>query len=174
MLKVCKSVIVLGLAVAILLAGCGLISVTFLLDEDISQTDIPTDLYYYGVDVTDEEDWEDHVDDIEQINWVSWELFLTNPGVTDITFDGYIDDIDNPICFTTGCASATTRVLKDITIPAGESRHITMGESFSFMENIDVAKTLAIEGQFHFYGVSDGAFSLDSGRVVVAVVVVGT
>lgn len=171
MLKVCKNFIALGLALAILLTGCGLISVTFLLDEDIDTTTVPVDLFIYSVDVTDEEDWEDHKDDIQQVNWVSFEFYFTNPGGSDVSFDGYIDDIDNPQCGTIPCAEATTRVLKDITIPAGSSTHISMGDSFAYQENVEILKNLAEAGAFHFYGVSDGgAFVLDSGRVVVAIV----
>ena len=171
MLKVCKNFIALGLALVILLTGCGIISVTFLLNEDIDTTSVPTDLFIYNVDVTDEEDWEDHKDDIQQVNWVSFEFYLTNPGGADVTFDGYIDDIDNSQCGTIPCAEAATRVLKDITIPAGSSVHISHGNSFSYMENMSIMKDLAEAGAFHFYGVADGgAFILDSGSVVVAIV----
>lgn len=171
MLKVCKNFVALGLALVILLTGCGLISVTFLLDEDIDTTSVPADLFYFGVDVTDEEDWEDHKDDIKQVNWVSFELYLSNPGGTAVMFDGYIDDIDNAICGTVACAEGKTRILKDISIPASGSTHIRMGDSFAYEENIETLKTLAEAGAFHFYGVSDGgAFVLDSGRVVVAIV----
>ena len=175
MLKVFRNFVVLGLALVLLLTGCGLISVTFLLDEDIDTMPIPSDLFVYDVDVTDDEDWIDHQDDIQQVNWVSFELYLTNPTGTEIAFDGYIDDADNALCGTTACALGTTRVLKDITIPAGSSRHITMGQSFAFQENVQTLKDLAETGAFHFYGVSTGgAFVLDSGRVVVAIVVVGS
>lgn len=172
MLKVFKNLSVLGLALAILLTGCGIVSVTFLLYEDIDQASV-TSFYYYGVDVTDEEDWEDHKDDIEQVNWVSFELFLTNPGGTDITFNGYVDDADNAVCGTAACAQAATRILRNITIPAGTQRHITMGQSFDYMENMLILRDLAVEGAFHFYGVSDGPFEIDSGTVVVAIVASG-
>jgi hypothetical protein len=175
MLKVCKSFVVLGLALVILLTGCGLISITLLLDQDIDETTVPASFYYYGVDVTDEEDWEDHKDDIKSANWVSFELYLTNPGGTDITFDGYVDDADNAVCVTATCAQGATRILKDVTIPAGSQRYISPGQSLAFMENMDILRDLAVTGQFHFYGVSTGgSFVIDSGRVVVAIVVVGS
>jgi len=171
MLKVCKNLTALGLAFALLLTGCGLISITLLLNEDIPETNVPNGLFTYDVDVTDEQDWEDHKDQIEQVNWVSFELTLTNPGEAAITFNGYVDDVDNAVCSTIGCATATTRVLKNITIPASSTRVITMGESFGFMENMDVLKALAATGRFRFYGVSGGGpFVIDEGRIVVAIV----
>jgi len=171
MLNVFKNLTILGLAVAFLLTGCGLISITLLLNEDIPFTVVPAGLFVHDVDVTDEEDWEDNKDNIEQVNWVSFELSLTNLSGSEITFDGYIDDIDNDTCLTIACATATTRILRNITIPASSTRNITMGESFSYMENMDVLKALAKTGRFRFYGVSaGGGFQIDEGRIVVAIV----
>ncbi|UCE23227.1 MAG: hypothetical protein JSU74_07930 [Candidatus Zixiibacteriota bacterium] len=175
MLKVCKNLVLLGLALVFLLTGCGLISITFLLDEDIDETFVPTSFYYYGVDVTDEEDWEDHKDDIKQANWVTFELYLTNPGGTDITFDGYVDDATGTACTNATCAMGTTKILSNITIPAGSERYISPGESLNFMENMDILRDLAVTGMFNFYGVSTGgSFVIDSGRVVVAIVAVAS
>lgn len=172
MLKTNMRLVAAGLAVVILLAGCGLLSIQVLVNEEIGTTSVPGDFFYYGVDVTDEEDWDDHKDDIEFVNYVTFDLYLRNPGGTDITFDGYIDDFANTACTNSACAAATTRFLRDITIPASSSRHIYAGQSFEFMENLEVMKALAESGQFHFYGVSTGgAFVIDSGRVVVAIVV---
>lgn len=171
MLKVCKNLAVLGLAFAILLTGCGLISITLLLNEDIPYTDVSSGLFIYDVDVTDEEDWQDNKDNIEQVNWVSFEMTLTNPGGTAVTFDGYVDDIDNPVCASVACAEATTRILHNITVAAGETRYISMGQSLGYMEHMDELKALAKTGQFRFYGVTDGgAFVIEEGRVVVAIV----
>lgn len=172
MLKTSMRLVAVSLAVAVLLAGCGLLSIQILLNEEIDTTAVPADFFYYGVDVTDEEDWEDHRDDIEFVNYVTFDLYLTNPGGTDITFDGYIDDYGNTPCATSACATGTTRFLQGITIPASSTTHIYAGQSFQYMENLEVMKDLAESGQFHFYGVSTGgAFVIDSGRVVVAIVV---
>ncbi|UCD63166.1 MAG: hypothetical protein JSW34_10490 [Candidatus Zixiibacteriota bacterium] len=172
MLKTSMRLVAASLAVAALLFGCGLLSIMILINEEIDTTTVPGDLFYYGVDVTDDEDWEEHQDNIEFVNYVAFDLYLNNPGGSDITFNGYIDDAANPVCGTSACAAATTRVLKDITIPAGSTRHITAGQSFQFIENMSVMKTLAREGAFHLYGVSTGgSFVIDSGRVIVAIVI---
>ena len=174
MLKIFMRIGALSLVALFLLSGC-LISILVLVDEEISTTTVPGPFFAEFVDVTDEEDWIDHEDDIEFVNWVSFDLWLTNPSSIDITFEGYIDDADNPACSDVPCAMTKTRILRPITIPGSSTRHITAGESLGFIENMPLMKTLAQEGRFNFYGVSTGGtFVVDSGRVVVAVVVSGS
>ncbi|MEW6411744.1 MAG: hypothetical protein AB1483_04630 [Candidatus Zixiibacteriota bacterium] len=174
MMKSLSKYFVLSLTVLILLAGCGIVSITYMIDEDFDVSGAG-DFYYRAIDVTTNPDWEDHQDDIEFVELVAFDIYLTNNEETAVTFDGYVDEYDDlGICPTRACFDALTtptRILKDITIPAGSSRHITVGESFDYIENIDVMKALALTGQFNFYGVSTGGssvnFSVDSGRVII-------
>ena len=172
MLKLSKNFAVLGLAIVLLLSGCGLVSVTILLDKDIPPTSVPTEFYSYAVDVTDEDDWKDNVDNIESVNYVTFDLHLYNPGSTPVTFNGYVDDVDNADCTTSICAEGKIRVLKDITVAGDTHLHITAAQSLTHMEHMDDLKTLTKTGQFHFYGVSTGGtIEIESGNVVVAIVV---
>ncbi len=174
MLKSYRKYFVLSLAALILLAGCGIVSITYMVEEDFDVAGAG-DFYYRAIDVTANSDWEDHQDDIEFVEMVAFDMYLTNNEETAVTFDGYVDNYDAiGICGNRACfdlLTTPTRVLKDITIPAGASRHINPGESMAYIENIDVMKALALTGQFNFYGVSTGGtsvnFSVDSGRVVI-------
>ena len=163
--------VVISLAVFILLSGCGLISILILVDEEIPAT-TASDLYIHSVDVTGDADWDDNKDKIEFVNYVTFDLYLSNSSTTsDVTFNGYIDNFAHTICADMACAEGKVRVLRNIVVPPG-GRHITAGQSFAFIENMETMKTLAEKGQFHFYGVStDGVFAIDSGRVIVAIVV---
>ncbi len=174
MLKLFKNYIVLGLAVLVLLAGCGIVSITIMVDEEFDLVGTG-DFYYLDIDVTSNSDWQDHEEDIEFVELVAFDIWLTNSEATEVTFEGYVDDYDNTLCGSRACFDALspspTRVLKDIVIPAGSTRHITPGQSFAHIENVDVMKTLARQGQFNFYGISTGGasvnFSVDSGRVII-------
>ena len=179
MLKARKNVVLLGLAAFVLLAGCGIVSITITIDEDFDVVG-SGDFYYQSIDVTENEDWQDHEDDIEFVEMVTFDIWMTNNEETEVTFDGYVDDYDNTLCVTRSCfdaSSTPTRILKDIVIPAGSSRHITPGQSLAFIENLDVMKARELDGQFHFYGISTGGtsvnFSVDSGTVFITLMVSG-
>lgn len=178
MLKSYRKYVVLSLTALVLLAGCGIVAITISIDQDLEVAGAG-DFYYRAVDVTASPDWEEHVDDIEFVELVCFDIYLTNNEEVAVTFDGYIDEY-NPlgICTNRACYEALTtptRILKDIVIPAGASRHITPGQSFDYIENIETMKTMARTGQFNFYGVSTGGsmvnFSVDSGRVIILVMV---
>ncbi|UCG63121.1 MAG: hypothetical protein JSV52_07520 [Candidatus Zixiibacteriota bacterium] len=180
MLKLFKNYVVLGLAAIILLAGCGIVSMTFVIEEDFSLVG-SGDFYSLAVDVTQNEDWQDHEEDIEFVELVAFDMYLTNNEPTSVTFNGYVDDYDAVnICTDRTCfdgLTTPTRVLKDIIIPANSTRHITPGESLAYIENLDVMKAFAREGQFNFYGISTGGaavnFSVDEGTVIVILMVSG-
>jgi hypothetical protein len=143
------------------------------LDQEISFT-TSGEVYFYSVDVTDEEDWIDHKDNIDKVVAVGFELYLTNNEVSEIDFQAYIDRYGEPQYTTVAnVESNATLMLDGITLPAGPGTqtHITYGQSFSYIRNVDSLKAMALEGKFNAYGISSGGtsagFTVDSGLVVV-------
>jgi len=159
--------------IAMLVAGCYLISGTFVVIEEFSFTS-ETGFYHYYVDVTGEKDWIDHKDDIDDIDLVGFELWITNNESTDVTFVAYLDEATSgPYTNYTDVHANAVRILDKITLPAGPGKqtHITYGGSFGYIMNVEVIKKLAKTGKFHFYGVSSGGtatgFIVDSAKVAV-------
>jgi len=157
---------------SLIAAGC-LVSVTFVIEEELSFT-TSGDVYFYEVDVTDEEDWEDHKDNIDKIVSVGFELYITNNESLEVEFNGYIDRFGSTVYTdATDVENNATLILDGITLPAGPGTqtHITYGQSFQYVRNVDSLRTMALEGQFHAYGISAGGtaagFTVDSGLVVV-------
>lgn len=159
------------MAVGFLISGCLLISGTFVIVEDFSFSG-ETGFYHYWVDLTNEEDWEDHKDDIDDIDLVGFEMNFTNNDSEPVTFNAYIDDggeFDVWADYAEVDANAV-KILDNLTLPVGKS-HLTYGDSFKYIMNVEAMKKLVKKGQFHFYGVSEGGISkdfvIDSGKVVV-------
>jgi len=154
----------------VLLAGCILISGTFVIVEPFSFT-THTGFYYYNIDITDEPDWEDHKDDIDNVDLVGFEMWFQNNSATSVSFRVYIDDPDEPVysSFSEVDANASL-ILSDLKLPEGET-HLTYGNSFAYVQNVEALKELVKGGEFHFYGVSTGGanpmYQVDSGMVIV-------
>ena len=179
MLKARKNVILLGLAAFVLLAGCGIISITITIDEDFDVTSTG-DFWYKSFDVTENEDWIEHEDDIEFVELVMFDIWMTNHAGSPITFDAYVHHYDSTLITTRPAFDAATtpvQVLSDIVIPAGESKHLTAGQSLAHIVNLPEMKERALDGQFHIYGTSEGGssfdFSIDSGKVLITLMVSG-
>jgi hypothetical protein len=145
----------IGLAVIALgLAGC-IVSGTFVLTEDFDFI-ISGELFFYAVDITDEEDWEKRRDDIENIDAVGFEIAYDNDGSGPVTFSAYIDTYGEPTYTSVGELDANAvKILDDITLPVGMGK-ISYSQSLSNVMNIEAIKKLGLTGRFHFYGVASG------------------
>ncbi len=165
-----------GAAVCLLiLAGCLLsgtfVSIIFITDKDFTAQ---SEFYYYYVDLTDDDVWKDHKDNIKDIDLVGFELWVTNHETTSQTFSIYLDDASHPqYTSLSGVEANTTKVLDDLTLAAGPDvqAHITYGQSFKYLRNVETLKNLVDAGAFHYYGVSNGGssagYTIDSVRVVI-------
>lgn len=165
----------IALAATIVVIGGCLVSGTFTVVEEFHFT-AATGFYPYHIDVTGEPDWDDHSDDINAIDLVGFELYLTNNESSEVTFRAYVDDGENPLCLTPACLDTNSTkivIIDDLTIPAGPGgkRHVTYGESFTYLVNMDSLKTLMKTGKLNYYGTSttgtDAGFVIDTGKVIV-------
>ena len=131
-----------------------------------------TGFYYEPVDLSDSDIWDDHKDDIKKIETVGFELWITNSGGADEEFNVYLDDFDDAVHGSVGAVqSDATLVLDGLNLPAGALTHVTYGQSFGLLKNVDKLKQLVEEGQFHYYGLSSAGntdnYEIDSVKIVI-------
>ncbi len=168
-----KSLLLFSIFALLVTSGCILMSGTFTVTESFS-FNLQTGFYPLRVNLTDEEDWDDHKDEIDRIDLIGFEIFMTNDEDNDITLNLYIDDAENPLHSNyTLMRNSAIRILDHYELEAGpnQSSHITYGESFQYLENIEELKEFAKQGKFNLYGVTktggSSAFKIDSGKVVI-------
>ncbi|TFH50003.1 MAG: hypothetical protein E4G89_03995 [Methanothrix sp.] len=170
MKKLLSKIGVLGAAgMLLLLAGCFIVSGTFTIEKSFSFP-VQAGLYHYLADVTDEQDWIDHKDDIDNIDGVGYDIWFTNYGADDVTFNIWVDGADEPEYLTFAQVNdSTTKILDNLTLPPGQT-HLTYGNSFGYIQNVETIRTLGMTGKFHMYGASKtgtgGPFAVDSGKVI--------
>ncbi len=164
-----------GIAAALLfLAGC-LISGQFVTVIEIEKDDFSTEhgFYYYPVDLTEEDIWEEHKDNIKDIEVVGFELWMTNKQPDTVTFNVYVDDIDDDSCTSVvEVETNATQVIENLKLKPSGQTHITYGQSFKYLRHVETLKTLVDEGSFHYYGVSNviadtTTYIIDSARVII-------
>jgi len=167
--------IVSAAVLLLFLAGCLLsgtfVSVIFIADEDFTTQD---EFYYYNVDLTENDIWEDHKDNIKDIDLVGFEVWITNHESEVRTFSVYVDEATEPEYTTLSQVQANATIaLDNLTLKAGPGvqTHVTYGQSFLYLHNVETLKNLVEDGAFHYYGVSDGGssagYTIDSVRVVI-------
>ncbi len=153
----------------LILAGCMLVSGTFTIEKSF-KFDAPAGLYHYLADVTKEQDWIDHKDDIDNIDGVGYDIWFTNYGASDVTFNIWIDDASEPEYTAFDSVTANTvKILDNLILPPGVS-HLTYGNSFGYIQNVTTIRKLGMKGIFRMYGATStgtgGPFVVDSGLVV--------
>ena len=158
-------------AVIIGVTGC-IVSGTFVLDIKVTQAELEQhgNSYFTAVDLSGNEIWQEHRDKLDSVDLVGFELWLSNSG-TATQFDMYVDPTSDPIYTRVGqIDSNATQVLRDLPVPVGKL-HVTYGESFKYLVNMNTLTSLAKTGKFHVYATWTDATSLflDSVRVVVTI-----
>jgi len=155
---------------ALAIPGCKyIISGTIVFVEEVYFT-AQTGVYFYQVDVTDEQDWQDNVDKIDFADAVGLELYITSLEESDVYFDAYVDDYSGIGPLPTAIPLTATQILDSLVIPPGETV-ITYKESLKYIVGFDRLKALALEGRFDYYGESSGndgeTFIIDSAIVII-------
>ena len=160
---------ILGALLLILSFGGCIVSATFIIDE-VFTLSLKDQFYFDQVDVTDDEDWEDHKDQIELVDAVGFELYYTSSESGSVTADVYVDDYSGPGANPSEVPTSATLIIDDFTITPGEGK-MSYVESLKAIDNLDILKALAEQGQFDFYATSSGDLGsiviLDSIRVVI-------
>nr|MBN2277568.1 hypothetical protein [candidate division Zixibacteria bacterium] len=160
--------------------GCSsLISGTTVIDFHIDGGDISVsgDVYYFQVDLTDEDVWKDHRDQIKNIDNVGFELWLTDTVQIDssytLTGELYIAPLETDIYTTIEeVEDNTTLIVQNLEVPSGTTTYIDWNASLEHLTNIDSLKYYAEQGTFTVFGITREApfkIQVDSATVIVTV-----
>jgi hypothetical protein len=163
-----------GIAAALLISvGC-LVSGTFVAVFLIVDADFTTQtgFYYYPVDLTDIDVWDEHKDEIKNIETIGFELWITNHEGVQRIFSVYVDEQETTPWDVVGDLDANAYLALDgLTLAPSTQTHITYGQSFGLLKNVDKVKELVEGGVFDYYGVSNGGlpsgYTIDSVRIVI-------
>ncbi|HOP06114.1 MAG TPA: hypothetical protein PLF13_02360 [candidate division Zixibacteria bacterium] len=154
---------------ALLVAGCLIVSGTFVIVKDFDMT-AEAGFYFYQVDLTTEPDWDDHKDDIDFIDAVGVEFTIVSTETSDVAFSVYVDDYSGAGANPTSILPTADVIIDSLTVSPGTTR-ITYGESLTFLRNIPRLKSLVRSGKFDYYAGSTGndgeTFVITEGKVVV-------
>jgi hypothetical protein len=167
-----QHMVVLLAVLGLIVTGC-IISGTFVLDIKVTASDLARhgNSYFVDVDLTDNSVWEDHADNLDGVESVGFELWITNDG-PQTTFNLYVDRPTATI-FTdvADIEDSTIQVLRNLTLPADRTTHITYGDSFGYLTHVSDLTSLAKGGAFHFYATWTQAtdVTIDSARIVVTI-----
>lgn len=160
-------------AVLLFLVGC-LVSGQFVTVIEIGNLDFNSEngFYHYSVDLTENDIWDEHKDNIKDIEVVGFELWMTNNQSDTTTFNVYVDDINHEEYTSPAeVENNATIVIKNLKLKPSSQTYITYGQSFKYLQNVEILKDLVHEGQFHYYGLSDGIadmdYIIDSARVII-------
>ncbi len=173
-LGIIGAVVALSLLAGCLLSGTFVFSYMLLKDKDLIYYD---DFYYASVDWTDDEDWEDHQGNIKDIDLVGFELWATNAGETADTFTVYVADLQSSLDGSSTRSevdSSATRVVNDLPIAPSGQTHITYGQSFKYLDNVETLKNLVETGKFKLFAFVTPPtvdVTIDSLRVIVTLTV---
>ncbi|MEK7775585.1 MAG: hypothetical protein AAB305_06850 [Candidatus Zixiibacteriota bacterium] len=161
----------------LVMVGC-LVSGTFVVIADLDDHCFTAakHFYYYHVDLTAESEWNDHKDKIDFIDAVGFDFWITNSSSDSATFtvwlSGHTATIDTSSI--QAIKDNATEVFGGLTVGAGDSVHVTYGESLGFVKNLTALKNLVKDGKFNYFGLSEGTFAddevcWDSAKAVITV-----
>jgi hypothetical protein len=165
-----KTALVAAILAAVTLAGCLIVSGTFIIVKTFSFTTRHS-FYHYAVDITGEGDWKSHKDQIDNIDLVGFELWITSYEAIPTTFSVYLDSMrTTPYTTQSDVVANASKVLDGLTVNPG-ANHVSYGNSFKYLTNVEVMKRLVRAGTFDYYGTSTGGtssgFIVDSAKVIV-------
>lgn len=169
MLKLTKTLSLVGLiAVALFVTGC-LISGTFVLWEGISFEFTAVDgSYHHSVDLTSNSIWDDHKDNIHFIDAVGLEFTVINENEQDVTMNIYAAPYETVLI----TDPAVFKIIDDFVVPASDTTSVSYAESLAFIKNISALKALVLSGKFDYFGTTtnnSGALFKFDGKIIVTI-----
>jgi len=142
----------LPLLIMALVSGCWIFSGTWVIIYEVDEADIEKDdehnFYKFTVDLTTESIWEDHKDDLDNIEDITFTFKLINQGNTPATGQVYVSPDD-----TLTVMGSATIILDGISVPAGDSLHVTMAHYYDLLQNFETLRGLVKTGVFTAYAI---------------------
>ncbi|MDF1546151.1 MAG: hypothetical protein P1R58_13750 [bacterium] len=156
-------------AAMLLLAGC-IFSGTFTISKSFSFK-IADDIVSKPLDLTTESDWKEHQEEIDQIDGIGFDVWITNTSLVEGKFNIWIDRPTLPTYNKiTEVEKNATLILDGFIMTGTKDIHLTYGNSFKYLRNLDSLKTIIRTGQFDLYlahSESPNEIRVDSGQVVI-------
>lgn len=168
------AVVALSLLAGCLLSGTFVFSYMLVENEDLIYNG---DFYFASVDWTDDDDWEDHQGNIKDIDLVGFELWATNATGTADTFTVYVVDLQSSLDGSSSRSeveAGATIVVNNLPVAASGQTHVTYGQSFKYLANVETLKNLTETGQFKMFTFMSSPsvnLTVDSLRVIVTLTV---
>lgn len=140
----------LPLLVITLISGCWIFSGTWVIIYDVDNTDIfATEHFYkFTVDLTKESIWQDHKDDLDNIEDIAFTFKLINQGADTATGQVYVSPDD-----TLTVMGSATIILDGLSVPDGDSLHVTMAHYYDLLQNFETLRDLVKTGVFTSYAI---------------------
>ncbi|KPK99739.1 MAG: hypothetical protein AMJ91_06540 [candidate division Zixibacteria bacterium SM23_73_3] len=151
-------------------SGCWLFSGTWVIIYAVDKEDIDTSEHFhkFTVDLTKESVWQDHKDDLDNIEDVAFTFKLINPFLSPATGQVYVSS-DSTLSDSAAVASSATIILDGITIPGGDSIHVTMAHYYDLLQNFETLRGLVKSGVFTAYALVPAPLAIELRNVVVVV-----
>lgn len=163
---------ILPLLVIVLVSGCWLVSGTWVIIYDVDNADIFATQHFYKftVDLTKESIWEDHKDDIDDIEDISFTFKLINHGTSAATGQVYVSS-NSTLSDTSAVKDSATIILDGISLPAGDSLHVTMAHYYDLLQNFETLRDLVKTGVFTAYAIVPNTLNVKFRDVVVVITI---
>jgi hypothetical protein len=147
------------LALALLVAGCivtgNILVVIKLTEYDNTLLDPDHSFDVWLVNREDHQDWKDHADDINHVVDFGFSVTFDNSS-SNVPANGefYISmkgDLTAEDLYPDADTMGVYRIFSGLTVPAGDSRHVTWQQSYKYLQNFDKMKEYVMEGKFYLY-----------------------
>ncbi|MFH2056744.1 MAG: hypothetical protein ABIJ61_12360 [bacterium] len=147
-----RKALTLLVAAALLTAGC-IVTGNIVILIDVGDFGIsPSGLFGYEyVDLTQNSDYNDHKEDLNSIDDVGFVCKIQNTGSSSATGKLYIATGGSSSSSPTAIPTNKILVLDGITVAAGQTRTITLEESYDYLKNFEDARDAILDEKFTVY-----------------------
>jgi len=161
----------LPLLIIALVSSCWIFSGTWVIIYEVDEADIDSGhqhFHKFTVDLTTKSIWEDHKDDIDDIEDISFTFKLINHGASTATGQVYVSS-NSTLSDTSAVKASATIILDGISLPAGDSLHVTMAHYYDLLQNFETLRDLVKTGVFTAYAIVPNTLNVKFRDVVVVV-----
>jgi len=156
----------------VFVCGCWIFSGTWVIIYQVEEADIHAtqNFYRFTVDLSRESIWRDHKSELDDIDDISFSFKLANFGSSSATAQVYIS-ADSTFGDTAQVKSSATLILDGLSVPPGDTLHVTLAHYYDLLQNFETLKELVKEGLFTAYIIVPNTLNIKFYDVVVIVTI---
>ncbi len=173
--KMMMSALLFAIPAIFIFSGCNLVTGTFVIDIAINHSEIVPhgNFEYFAVDLTKEDTWDKHKDNIKNVDNVGFQLWVTNNGTSEVTWEFYADTTKPPHTDIPAIRSHAKQVLAGLSLPPGKT-YVDWPTSLIYLntKELPLFKQWVETGKFDIYALTDVLpynITIDSAKVIVTV-----